>query len=108
MKALLSSGFKLPNRNRTILLSLSTEEAKLEFVESAKLLEQMNYKLYASEGTAAVLSDHGVKVDVLRLLKGKNANVKKSKHPLAMDYLANGKIDLLINVSEVCTHKVCM
>src|SRR5438105_14681758 len=63
LKALLSVGFRLPIRNA--LLSTGPIEDKAAFLESARILRAMGVNLFATEGTAAFLRQHGV--DTTRL-----------------------------------------
>jgi hypothetical protein len=47
MKALLSTGFKLPKK-RNIFLSLGPYKEKLEFLDSAQKLVNMGYNLFGT------------------------------------------------------------
>src|SRR5690349_3985491 len=58
LKALLAVGFRLPVKS--VLLSTGPVGDKAAFLESARLLRDMGVKLYATEGTAAFLREHGV------------------------------------------------
>eukprot|EP01116_Phalansterium_solitarium_P021821 TRINITY_DN6959_c0_g1_i2.p1 TRINITY_DN6959_c0_g1~~TRINITY_DN6959_c0_g1_i2.p1 ORF type:complete len:1884 (-),score=892.07 TRINITY_DN6959_c0_g1_i2:456-6107(-) len=63
LKALLSTGFKLPQKN--IFLSIGAYREKLEFLPFAKLLLDMGFKLYGSSGTADFISSHDYPIKVL-------------------------------------------
>jgi carbamoyl-phosphate synthase large subunit len=45
-----------------ILISAGTELEKIKFLPSARILEKQNIPLYATEGTAKFLTEHGLKV----------------------------------------------
>ncbi|MEK6901671.1 MAG: carbamoyl phosphate synthase large subunit, partial [Nanoarchaeota archaeon] len=91
LKAFISTGFKVPQRS--ILLSTGPLESKVEFLESAKKLQQLGYHLYASKGTAAFLIENGVVAEPLHWpLEGQKPNI--------LDYLQKGNIDLVVNIPK--------
>jgi len=63
LKALLSTGFRLPKQN--IFLSIGTFREKAEFLPFAKQLVDMGFKLFGSPGTSDYLSAHDVPVTTL-------------------------------------------
>ncbi|SPQ23607.1 986d94d2-59df-4c8f-ac87-13177bf6dd50 [Thermothielavioides terrestris] len=94
LKALLSTGFKIPKNN--ILLSIGSYKDKEEMLPSVKKLQEMGYKLFATAGTADFLGSHGVQVQYLEVL-GKEEDDQKSEYSLTQ-HLANNMIDLYINL----------
>ncbi|RAL63977.1 hypothetical protein DID88_003165 [Monilinia fructigena] len=94
IKALISTGFKLPNRN--ILLSIGSYKDKKEMLPSVVKLQKMGYKLFATAGTADFLQEHDVPVQYLEIL-GKGEDDQKSEYSLTQ-HLANNMIDLYINL----------
>lgn len=93
LKALLSTGFKVPKNN--ILLSIGSYKDKEEMLPSIKKLQEMGYKLFATAGTADFLGTHGVQVQYLEVLpKGED---QKSEYSLSQ-HLAKNMIDLYINL----------
>ena len=91
LKSLLSVGYKLPVKS--ILLSTGPIETKAEFLASTRILEQMGTKFYATGGTAKFMEANGISVTKLHWpLSDKKPNVS--------DYLAEGKIDLVINIPK--------
>lgn len=94
IKALISTGFKLPNRN--ILLSIGSYKDKKEMLPSVVKLQKMGYKLFATAGTADFLQEHDVPVQYLEIL-GKDMDDQKSEYSLTQ-HLANNMIDLYINL----------
>lgn len=93
LKALLSTGFKIPKNN--ILLSIGSYKDKEEMLPSIKKLEELGYKLFATAGTADFLGNHGVKVQYLEVLGSEED--QKSEYSLTQ-HLANNMIDLYINL----------
>ncbi|KAK3990125.1 pyrABCN [Cladorrhinum sp. PSN332] len=94
LKALLSTGFKIPKKN--ILLSIGSYKDKQELLPSIAKLEELGYNLFATAGTADFLESHGVKVQYLEVL-GKENDDQKSEYSL-IQHLANKGIDLYINL----------
>lgn len=93
IKALISTGFKLPKRN--ILLSIGTYKDKTEMLPSVIKLDRMGYKLFATGGTASFLTGHGVPVRYLEILDDEDD--QKKEYSLTQ-HLANNLIDLYINL----------
>src|SRR5438093_10991158 len=87
LKALLSVGFRLPVRDA--LLSTGPIEDKAAFLESARILRAMGVNLFATEGTAAFLRQHGV--DTTRLHWPTDV-----RSPNVLQYLQERKVDLVI------------
>jgi carbamoyl-phosphate synthase large subunit len=91
LKSLISVGFTSPSK--TILLSTGPIDSKAEFLESTKILEQMGYQFYATHGTAQFMRDNGMKATVLHW-------PLENKEPNTLSYIADGKIDLVINIPK--------
>lgn len=91
LKSLLSVGFKLPRKS--ILLSTGPIESKADLLGCTKTLKEMNFDLYATRGTANFLKANGIEATTLHWpLAGKEPNV--------LTYIAEGKIDLVINIPK--------
>jgi len=105
IQALLSTGFKLPIRNRTILLSIASIEYRKEFSEAAAILSELGYTLYATPGTQQYYKEkYGI--EMINVLKPEDEDDNgKEDAPTALSLIKAGKIDLLINVSEGTTKK---
>merc|ERR1712159_978937 len=82
---------KVPKRN--VFLCLGPLHAKVEFTEAAKMLVDMGLILYCSRGTYDFYSSRGLPVHLL------HKPLSKTK-PNVDEYLADGKIDLVINVRD--------
>lgn len=63
LKALLSTGFKIPKQN--IFLSIGAFKEKVEFLPYAKKLIEMGFKLFGSSGTADYISANDVPIQAL-------------------------------------------
>jgi len=91
LKALLSVGYRLSIRS--VLLSTGPIESKAAFLESAQMLTSLGMNLYATRGTATFLEAHGLPVTALHW-------PLEEKRPNVVDYLSDGKIDLVINIPK--------
>ena len=91
LKALLAAGFKLPEKN--VLLSLGGDSNKEKFIEHARKLAGMGYKLYATLNTSKMLEKNGI--DSVMLHK-----VREDASPNIKEYLTRDKLDVIINVPE--------
>ncbi|UNI21859.1 Carbamoyl-phosphate synthase [Purpureocillium takamizusanense] len=93
LKALLSTGFKIPKAN--VLLSIGSFRDKMEMLPSVQKLQRIGYKLFATAGTADFLQEHGVQVQYLEVL-GRDEDMN-SEFSLTQ-HLAKNTIDLYINL----------
>lgn len=93
LKSLISTGFKLPKKN--ILFSIGSFKEKQELLPAIKKLHEMDYKLFATAGTADFIKEHGVPVHYLEVLNKEED--QKSEYSLTQ-HLANHLIDLYINL----------
>jgi carbamoyl-phosphate synthase large subunit len=100
LKAMQSVGYRLPQPGETgnILLSTGPIQDKLNFLDSARKLASMGYKLYASHGTAKFLSGRGV--SVTELFWPLETTKGKLKEPNIATFLASRKISLVINIPK--------
>jgi carbamoyl-phosphate synthase large subunit len=91
--ALQAAEFRMPPKGGSVLITVGGEEPKRRVVPIAKALEEMGFKIFATEHTAEVLRAAGL-TSVTALYKVKEANA----NPNILDYLQEQKIDLVINV----------
>ncbi|KAL8939668.1 MAG: hypothetical protein Q9211_002633, partial [Gyalolechia sp. 1 TL-2023] len=94
IKALVSTGFKLPKKN--ILLSIGSFKDKTEMLPSIRKLHQLGYNFFATAGTSDYLQEHNIPVKYVETLSSQQEN-QKSEYSLTQ-HLANNMIDLYINL----------
>lgn len=94
LKALLSTGFRLPKRN--ILFSIGSYKEKFEMLPSIGKLHQIGYNLFATAGTADFLKENGVPVKYLEIFPDQEEDLK-TEYSLTQ-HLANNLIDLYVNL----------
>ena len=87
-KALMAAGLMLPPKG-SILLSIA-DRSKTEAVPMIKDLAKAEYRLYATEGTAAMIRAQGIPVVAVpkRLNEG---------HPNVVDVIVDGTVDAVVN-----------
>ncbi|MCF8224671.1 MAG: carbamoyl-phosphate synthase (glutamine-hydrolyzing) large subunit [Bacteroidales bacterium] len=91
LKAMLSVGYNFPKKN--ILLSTGPMRSKVELVNSCRMLVEKGYNLFATHGTHEFLKLNGLEsIDL--------AWPDEDKKPNVLDHLANGQIDLVINIPK--------
>jgi len=86
-KAQLSAGLKLPTQG-SIFISVRNSD-KRSIIFPAKRLYDLGFKIYATKGTANMLSKNGVEVIALKKIQEGRPNV--------IDLIKNREIDLVIN-----------
>ncbi|HIB53573.1 MAG TPA: carbamoyl-phosphate synthase (glutamine-hydrolyzing) large subunit [Nitrospirales bacterium] len=91
LKAMLSVGYHL--RVNTILLSTGPVESKAAFLHCATALGAMDVELYATQGTGEFLHENGISATILHW-------PLEDTTPNALEYLSQGKIDLVINIPK--------
>ncbi|MHC1775386.1 MAG: carbamoyl-phosphate synthase (glutamine-hydrolyzing) large subunit [Lentimicrobium sp.] len=91
LTAMLSVGYRIPEKN--ILLSTGDARSKIELLQSARMLIDRGYNLYATPGSAKFLNDNGLKVTTLFW-------PDDEAQPNTLEYLRSRKIDLVINIPK--------
>jgi carbamoyl-phosphate synthase large subunit len=102
LNSMLSTSFQLPTKNRTILLSIASDVFRLEFAESAVILQNCGFTLFGTPGTAQYYQDnYNIKITSL----SKPVDDSDQGPGTALHDIKNRKIDLVINVSEGSTRR---
>jgi len=94
LKAMLSVGYTIPKNN--ILLSTGPARTTIELLESAKLLYEKNYNLFATPDTHQFLNANGIESTLLYLPGDKSK-------PNIIDYIKNKIVELVINIPKGLT-----
>ncbi len=91
LKSLLSTGFRRPSAG--VLVAIGSDREKEAFVPYARHIEEMGLSLHATPGTARILESAGVTTCPVY-------KIREARSPSATDVIREGKVDLVINVSE--------
>jgi len=121
LKSIMSTGMKLPKRS--VLVSVSGNKNRYDFLESFKKIDELGFKIFATEHTSVFLQKHGIESKMLykvheKRYSGFNADaifreindfgfyrfltrrLQKKKLGNVLDYLIQGGIDLVINIPK--------
>jgi carbamoyl-phosphate synthase large subunit len=91
LNAMLSVGYRIPGKN--ILLSTGPPRSKIELLNSARMLSERGYNLFATRGTKKFLEENEIPSTLLHW-------PDEDRHPNTLDYLRKKKIDLVINIPK--------
>jgi len=100
LQAMLSANFKLPEKNRTILLSIASDEFLAEFAPAAIILSKMGYKLHGTENTAKYYNDKHNLGLISCTCPNDEEDFGDGKSLSALNEIRNERMDLLINISD--------
>ena len=91
LKAMLSVGYTIPKKN--ILLSTGEPRSKTELLNSARMLSNKGYQLFATKGTKNFLEENHIPATMLHWPDEKI-------EPNTLTYIKEKKIDLVINIPK--------
>jgi carbamoyl-phosphate synthase large subunit len=97
LKSLFAIGQKVPTKG--VLLSTGTPKNKAELIDELKALQTMGLEFYGTKGTSDFYKENG-SIDIKVLFRPLD-----NQEPSILSYMANGKIDLVINIPKT-TEKV--
>ena len=92
LKAMLSVGYNFPRKN--VLISSGPARSKLEMLNSARMLVENGYNVFATEGTHRFLRENKVESTMLHWPD------EEDQHPNTVEYLREKKIDLVVNIPK--------
>jgi carbamoyl-phosphate synthase large subunit len=102
LQSMLSTSFKLPKKNNSILLSIASEAFRREFGQAAVILSNCGFVLYATPGTARFYQDN-YNINITDVTKPESEG--DDGPGTALHVIKSGLIDLVINVSEGTTRR---
>ena len=97
LKAMLSVGLRIPSKEKGILLSTGPAKQKASMLESARVLSEQGYKIYATGGTHRFLNDNGIAAT--RVFWPSESD----REPQALQLLHDKKVDLVVNIPKNLT-----
>ncbi len=92
LQSMLAVGYRIPKKN--ILFSSGPLRSKLEMLNSARLLAERNYNLFATAGTHKFFAENGIETTMLHWPD------EPDKHPNTLEYIREKKIDLVVNIPK--------
>ncbi|MBI9063990.1 MAG: carbamoyl-phosphate synthase (glutamine-hydrolyzing) large subunit [Marinilabiliaceae bacterium] len=94
LQAMLAVGYNIPKKN--ILISSGPARSKLEMLQSARMLKERGYNLFATGGTHKFFAENDVETTLLHW-------PNEDQKPNTVDYIREKKIDLVINIPKNLT-----
>ena len=95
LESMLSVGYRIPSKG--ILLSTGTPMQKAEMLDTARMLSEHGYKLYATGGTSRYLSENGIPNTAVYWPSD------EGKHPQAIELMHDRTIDMVVNIPKDLT-----
>jgi carbamoyl-phosphate synthase large subunit len=95
LDALIATGYKIPSKEKGIMISSGSAKEKAALLDSAIMLVKAGYTIYASEGTARYLNENGAKATAVAW---PDEHVKGEEN--IMDMIHDHKFDLIINIPK--------
>lgn len=92
LKSMLSVGYRIPKK--TILISSGPTRGKIELLESARMLKERGFTLFATGGTHNFFQEHGIETEQVFWPD------EVDKHPNTLDLIKNRKIEMVINIPK--------
>ncbi|WP_241558079.1 carbamoyl-phosphate synthase (glutamine-hydrolyzing) large subunit [Maribellus luteus] len=97
LKSMLSVGYNFPKKN--ILISSGPSRGKLELLNSARMLVERGFNIFATEGTHKFFRDNGIENTLIYWPD------EEGQSPNTLDYIKQKKIDLVINIPKNHTNR---
>ncbi|MBQ0144949.1 MAG: ATP-grasp domain-containing protein, partial [Bacteroidales bacterium] len=95
INAMIATGYKIPSKEKGIMISSGDAKAKVALLDGAQLLQKAGYTIYATCGTAKFLKDNGVEAIAVAWPDEENPDTEN-----VMKMIADHKFDLIINIPK--------
>jgi carbamoyl-phosphate synthase large subunit len=92
LQSMLAVGYRIPDKN--ILISSGPLRSKVEMLQSAKMLAEKGFNIFATAGTHKFFAENSIKSTLLHWPD------EPDNKPNTMDYITKKKIDLVINIPK--------
>ena len=89
-KGLTAAGYKLEQKGGVFITVRDSD--KKEIPQTAKMFADLGFKIYATEGTARVLHDHGIKAEAVKKIHESDENT--------LTLIESGKVNYVISTSS--------
>lgn len=94
LSAMIATGFNIPDPQKGIMISSGAVKSKVDLLDSAKLLQDKGFRLYATSGTCAFLAENGVKATEVSWPDGTGNGEN------VVEMIADHRFDLIINIPK--------
>ncbi|WP_294488728.1 carbamoyl-phosphate synthase large subunit [uncultured Ruminococcus sp.] len=89
-KGLTAAGYKLEQKGGVFITVRDSD--KKEIPQTAKMFSDLGFKIYATEGTARVLHEHGIKAEAVKKIHESDVNT--------LTLIESGKVNYVISTSS--------
>jgi carbamoyl-phosphate synthase large subunit len=97
LKSMLSVGYKIPEKS--VLISSGPTRGKVELLDSAKMLKERGFTIYATSGTQKFLKENGIETEIAYWPD------EQDKHPNTIELIKEKKVEMVINIPKDHTSK---
>ncbi|WP_101690778.1 carbamoyl-phosphate synthase (glutamine-hydrolyzing) large subunit [Dysgonomonas massiliensis] len=91
LKSMLSVGYRVPKKS--VLFSTGPAKSKVDLLESARLLAQKGYDIYATSGSQKFLVENGIDAKLVYW-------PSDDMQPNALEMIQNKEIDMVVNIPK--------
>ncbi|MBQ8866342.1 MAG: carbamoyl-phosphate synthase (glutamine-hydrolyzing) large subunit [Bacteroidaceae bacterium] len=95
LSAMISTGFKIPRKEKGVMLSSGAMKSKVDLLDASRVLSAQGYNIYATAGTATFLNAHGVSTTPVYW-----PDEKADAENNVMKMIADHKFDLIVNIPK--------
>ena len=95
LSAMISTGFKIPRKEKGVMLSSGAMKSKVDLLDASRMLAAQGYNIYATAGTATFLNAHGVSTTPV-FWPDEKADAENN----VMKMIADHKFDLIVNIPK--------
>ena len=92
LKSMLSVGYRIPKK--TILISSGPTRGKIELLESARMLKERGFTIYATGGTHNFFQENGIETEQVFWPD------ENDKQPNTLDLIKNRMVEMVINIPK--------
>jgi carbamoyl-phosphate synthase large subunit len=100
VKSMIGAELNIPLENGNILISVAGTELKQKIVPIALKMQEMGYKIFATQHTADVLVQNGIQAMILHKVS------EEDKKPNIKDYILQRKLQMVINIPYRTQHSM--
>ena len=102
INAMLATGFKIPSKEKAVMVSSGSSKSKVDLLDACKMLSDSGYKIYATAGTQQFLKDHNIEAQVVRWPDEQHQG---SETDQILDKISQHAFDLIINIPKDLTKR---
>lgn len=94
LNAMIATGYKIPSKDKGIMISSGEAKSKVALLDGAHMLAQAGYRIYATAGTAKFFNDNGVPATAV------NWPDECHEGKTVMEMISDHAFDLIINIPK--------